>query len=100
MENEAKPNDEKARTRGLHGATKPLETKMEIDRKPIIVMGFEGSANKIGIGIVREDGFIYSNPRKTYITPAGTGFQPSRTAEHHKSKIIELTKQVLLSLAF
>jgi len=68
---------------------------METERKPIIVMGFEGSANKIGIGIVREDGFIYSNPRKTYITPAGTGFQPSRTAEHHKSKIIELTKQAL-----
>jgi len=59
------------------------------------VMGFEGSANKIGIGIVREDGFILSNPRKTYITPAGTGFQPSKTADHHSKNIIELAKQAL-----
>jgi N6-L-threonylcarbamoyladenine synthase len=73
---------------------------MELE-KPILVMGFEGSANKIGIGIVRGDGVILSNPRKTYITPAGTGFQPSKTAEHHKSKIIELTKQVcVLSLFY
>ena len=33
---------------------------------PVIVMGFEGSANKIGVGIVRDDGEILSNPRETY----------------------------------
>lgn len=60
----------------------------------IFVMGFEGSANKIGIGIVRGDGLILSNPRRTYVTPPGTGFQPSKTAAHHRSKIIELTKLV------
>jgi hypothetical protein len=37
----------------------------------LIVMGFEGSANKIGIGIVKEDGTILSNVRRTYITPPG-----------------------------
>ena len=37
-----------------------------------IAIGFEGSANKIGIGII-EDGKVLSNVRKTYITPPGQG---------------------------
>lgn len=37
-----------------------------------VVIGFEGSANKIGIGIIR-DGEVLSNPRRTYITPPGEG---------------------------
>lgn len=37
-----------------------------------VVIGFEGSANKIGVGIVR-DGEVLSNPRHTYITPPGQG---------------------------
>lgn len=36
------------------------------------MMGFEGSANKIGIGIVTEDGTILANVRHTYITPPGS----------------------------
>ena len=39
-------------------------------------MGIEGSANKIGIGIINNFGEILSNPRETYITPTGTGFVP------------------------
>lgn len=31
----------------------------------LIALGIEGSANKIGVGIVREDGEILSNPRHT-----------------------------------
>jgi len=38
------------------------------------VIGFEGSANKLGIGIVK-DGIVLSNPRCTYITPPGQGEQ-------------------------
>jgi N6-L-threonylcarbamoyladenine synthase len=64
------------------------------DPKTIYVMGFEGSANKIGIGIVRGDGVVLSNVRKTYITPPGTGFQPTHTAKHHRQHVIGLTKQV------
>ncbi|XP_067834633.1 tRNA N6-adenosine threonylcarbamoyltransferase isoform X3 [Heptranchias perlo] len=37
-----------------------------------IVIGFEGSANKIGVGIIK-DGLVLSNPRRTYITPPGQG---------------------------
>jgi N6-L-threonylcarbamoyladenine synthase len=46
-------------------------------------LGIEGSANKIGVGIVNEIGVILANPRETYITPPGTGFIPKETAEHH-----------------
>lgn len=38
----------------------------------VTAIGFEGSANKLGIGIVR-DGNVLSNVRHTYITPPGQG---------------------------
>lgn len=38
----------------------------------VVAIGFEGSANKIGIGIIK-DGVVLSNPRRTYITPPGLG---------------------------
>lgn len=53
-------------------------------------LGIEGSANKIGIGIIDENGEILSNVRKTYITPIGTGFVPKETADHHRQKILPL----------
>lgn len=37
-----------------------------------IAIGFEGSANKLGIGIIK-DGVVLSNVRTTYITPPGQG---------------------------
>lgn len=49
-----------------------------------IALGIEGSANKIGIGILKSNGEILSNPRKTFITPPGTGFLPKETGEHHR----------------
>jgi N6-L-threonylcarbamoyladenine synthase len=58
-------------------------------------MGFEGSANKIGVGIVNDKGDILSNPRTTYITPPGTGFLPRETAEHHKAQILPLVRKAL-----
>ncbi|CAL8101973.1 unnamed protein product [Calicophoron daubneyi] len=53
------------------------------------VLGMEGSANKLGIGVV-SNGVVLSNPRSTYVTPPGEGFQPTDTARHHQSKIISL----------
>eukprot|EP01111_Echinosteliopsis_oligospora_P014633 TRINITY_DN5548_c0_g1_i1.p1 TRINITY_DN5548_c0_g1~~TRINITY_DN5548_c0_g1_i1.p1 ORF type:complete len:336 (-),score=86.50 TRINITY_DN5548_c0_g1_i1:14-1021(-) len=61
----------------------------------MIVMGFEGSANKIGVGIVKEDGSILANVRHTYITPPGTGFLPKETALHHQQHILPLVKEAL-----
>lgn len=60
----------------------------------VLIIGFEGSANKIGVGIIR-DGQVLSNPRHTFISPPGHGFMPSETAKHHKAHILDLTKQAL-----
>ncbi|KAL8176476.1 UNVERIFIED_CONTAM: hypothetical protein K2H54_035320 [Gekko kuhli] len=59
-----------------------------------VVIGFEGSANKIGVGIVR-DGEVLSNPRRTYVTPPGQGFLPSDTARHHRSCILDVLQEAL-----
>lgn len=61
----------------------------------LIALGIEGSANKIGVGIVTQSGDILANPRYTYITPPGTGFMPKETAEHHRQKILGLIKEAL-----
>jgi N6-L-threonylcarbamoyladenine synthase len=61
----------------------------------MITLGIEGSANKIGVGIVKEDGSILANPRLTFVTPAGTGFMPKETAEHHREKIFKLIHEAL-----
>lgn len=55
----------------------------------MISLGLEGSANKLGIGIIRDEE-ILANVRHTYITPPGTGFLPSETARHHREVIISL----------
>ena len=60
----------------------------------VVIIGFEGSANKIGVGII-QDGNVLSNPRHTFISPPGEGFMPSETAKHHKAHILGLTQQAL-----
>jgi N6-L-threonylcarbamoyladenine synthase len=65
-----------------------------------IAVGIEGSANKVGVGIIRYDGAtgdykILSNPRKTYITAAGMGFLPRETAWHHQQHIVALVRTAL-----
>ena len=45
--------------------------------KPVLALGIEGSANKVGVGLVRYDPQtgaydILSNPRETYVTPPGS----------------------------
>lgn len=74
--------------------TEPIESE-HIAPENLYVMGFEGSANKIGIGIVRGDGQILSNPRHTFISPPGTGFMPKETAKHHRDWIFPLIFQCL-----
>ncbi|XP_026576440.1 probable tRNA N6-adenosine threonylcarbamoyltransferase isoform X1 [Pseudonaja textilis] len=59
-----------------------------------VVIGFEGSANKIGIGIVK-DGEVLSNPRRTYVTPPGQGFLPGDTARHHRSCVLTVLREAL-----
>ncbi|KAI9291850.1 O-sialoglycoprotein endopeptidase [Neoconidiobolus thromboides FSU 785] len=69
----------------------------------IIALGLEGSANKLGVGIishtfkdnVRIKSNILANLRHTYITPPGQGFLPKDTAKHHREHIIGLLKEAL-----
>ncbi|KAI0220550.1 putative tRNA N6-adenosine threonylcarbamoyltransferase [Lamellibrachia satsuma] len=60
----------------------------------VVAIGFEGSANKLGIGIIK-DGVVLSNPRRTYITPPGQGFLPRDTAKHHQDCVLEVLKEAL-----
>ncbi|EDV26007.1 uncharacterized protein TRIADDRAFT_23779 [Trichoplax adhaerens] len=60
----------------------------------VTAIGFEGSANKLGIGIIR-DGKVLSNVRHTYITPPGQGFQPRDTAKHHRDHILSVLRKAL-----
>ena len=64
-------------------------------RRLRIALGIEGSANKIGVGVVRSDGAVLANPRETYVTPAGTGFLPNETARHHQSRVVALVERAL-----
>uniref|UniRef100_T1H5S3 N(6)-L-threonylcarbamoyladenine synthase n=1 Tax=Megaselia scalaris TaxID=36166 RepID=T1H5S3_MEGSC len=60
----------------------------------MVCIGFEGSANKIGVGIIR-DGEVLANVRKTYITPPGEGFLPKETAKHHREVVLGILKEAL-----
>ncbi len=88
----------------------------DLPRPPrrVVALGIEGSANKVGVGILcyaptspssssssssRDGGAfeykILSNPRKTYVTSPGTGFLPRETAWHHQRHIAALVKLAL-----
>lgn len=61
----------------------------------IVVIGFEGSANKIGVGVVKGDGEVLSNPRRTFVPMPGMGFLPNETAKHHRYWIFSLVFEAL-----
>ena len=54
-----------------------------------------GSANKVGVGIVRSDGAILSNPRETYCAPTGCGFIPRDVSKHHRQHLLDLVRRAL-----
>ena len=67
----------------------------------MIAIGLEGSANKLGVGVIvhsnkgRGQAQILSNIRHTYHAPPGEGFLPKETAKHHRAHVTSL---VYLSL--
>ncbi len=68
------------------------------------VLGIEGSANKIGIGVLQYDPseetyYIRANPRKTYVAPTGHGFLPKQTAWHHQQHVVPLIRAALTEAA-
>ena len=60
----------------------------------MLVLGLEGSANKIGVGIFDGEE-ILANVRKTFVPSVGCGFLPNETAKHHRDVIIELIGEAL-----
>jgi len=67
--------------------------KKHSSKMPTII-GLEGSANKCGVGIVR-DGVVLANPRRTHNAPPGQGFLPKDTAIHHRSVVLDLVREAL-----
>ena len=80
------------------------------NRDYYLAIGLEGSANKLGVGIIKhprlksqEDGDlshqcdleILSNIRDTYVTPAGEGFLPRDTARHHRNWVVRIIRKAL-----
>lgn len=69
-----------------------------------LALGLEGSANKLGVGVIKHPlgqlsetnrAVILSNVRDTYITPPGEGFLPRDTARHHRNWAVRIIKRAL-----
>jgi len=77
----------------------PKTSSLKAPARPSLALGLEGSANKLGAGIIKhsEDGStsVLSNIRHTYITPPGEGFQPRDTALHHREWALKVINECL-----
>ena len=81
----------------------------------MIALGLEGSANKLGVGIIShpspskilstsskpqcgsptQPAIILSNIRHTFHAPPGEGFLPKDTAKHHRAWVVRLVGQAM-----
>ncbi|KAL9041822.1 MAG: hypothetical protein Q9180_001027 [Flavoplaca navasiana] len=66
----------------------------------MIALGLEGSANKLGVGIILHSpqggsAQILANIRHTFVSPPGEGFLPKDTAKHHRTWVVRLVQQAL-----
>jgi tRNA N6-adenosine threonylcarbamoyltransferase len=66
----------------------------------MISLGIEGSANKIGVGVIQHPqkggpALVLANIRHTHITPPGEGFLPRDTAKHHREWALKLVREAL-----
>jgi len=76
---------------------------LKLPERPYLALGLEGSANKLGAGIIRHDPdgstTVMSNVRHTYITPPGEGFLPRDTAQHHRDWALTVINDALKKAA-
>jgi len=73
-------------------------------KKYRMALGCEGSANKLGIGVIAhpvEGGpaVVLSNVRHTFVSPPGTGFLPKDTAAHHRAFFTQVARSALAAAA-
>ena len=66
----------------------------------MIALGLEGSANKLGVGIIAHpvkggSAQILSNIRHTFVSPPGEGFLPKDTAKHHRKWVARLVRAAM-----
>lgn len=66
----------------------------------MIAIGLEGSANKLGVGVMLhpKDGStpqVLANIRHTYVSPPGEGFLPKDTARHHRAWVVNVVKRAV-----
>lgn len=66
----------------------------------MISLGLEGSANKLGVGLILHHpkggpAIPLSNIRHTFVSPPGEGFLPKDTAKHHRQWLIPIIKAAL-----
>ncbi|ROW15542.1 hypothetical protein VPNG_02330 [Cytospora leucostoma] len=77
-------------------------------KKRLLALGCEGSANKLGVGIIahslplppipgdtQPEAHVLSNIRHTYNAPPGAGFLPKDTALHHRTQFCSVTLEAL-----
>lgn len=66
----------------------------------MIALGLEGSANKLGVGLILHPpkggaAQVLSNIRHTFNSPPGEGFLPKDVAKHHRSWVLRLLSQAI-----
>ncbi|UNI19094.1 N(6)-L-threonylcarbamoyladenine synthase [Purpureocillium takamizusanense] len=69
-------------------------------KQSYIAIGLEGSANKLGVGIIRHTPTattVLANLRHTFVSPPGTGFLPKDTAAHHRAHFVRLAREALVA---
>ncbi len=86
--------------------------RLDPTRRYRIAIGCEGSANKLGVGVIAhpvdKDGnplqglegkddaaIVLSNVRDTFVSPPGTGFLPRETAAHHRAMFVKVARRAL-----
>ncbi|CAK7264046.1 putative tRNA threonylcarbamoyladenosine biosynthesis protein kae1 [Sporothrix epigloea] len=86
--------------------------RLDTQRRYRIALGCEGSANKLGVGVIAhpidENGnplpglegqddaaIVLSNVRDTFVSPPGTGFLPRETAAHHRAMFVKVARRAL-----
>lgn len=81
----------------------------QTNNKPrLLALGCEGSANKLGVGVIshalplppvpsdtQPEAKVLSNVRHTYNAPPGAGFLPKDTAAHHRAQFCNVTLEAL-----
>jgi N6-L-threonylcarbamoyladenine synthase len=66
----------------------------------MLALGLEGSANKLGVGLILHPAKggpaqVLANIRHTFVSPPGEGFLPKDTARHHRSWVVQLVGQAI-----